>query len=146
MLTDDQILDSLLQHEGGYVDHPLDKGGPTNYGITQGTLAQWRGHSVTADEVRALPVSEARAIYRTQYLAPLADVPADVKPHVVDIAINSGIGTARHLYLLAQQQSRRPVKTQLVVERLRFYAQLVHAHPSQAVFLNGWINRACEYL
>ena len=43
MTTDtDRIIDGLIVAEGGYVDHPADRGGPTKYGITRKTLAAWR--------------------------------------------------------------------------------------------------------
>ena len=32
----------ILAAEGGYVDHPKDPGGATNYGITTATLKQAR--------------------------------------------------------------------------------------------------------
>ncbi len=56
------ILPFIEQWEGGYVDHPADKGGPTNMGITLNTLARWRGHAVTAADVKALTRAEARQI------------------------------------------------------------------------------------
>ena len=31
----DQMLETLLGKEGGYTDHPSDRGGPTNWGITE---------------------------------------------------------------------------------------------------------------
>ncbi len=34
-------LTKVLQYEGGYTNHPLDKGGPTNLGITLSTLKQF---------------------------------------------------------------------------------------------------------
>src|SRR5574343_485278 len=37
------MLDNLLKTEGGYVDHPADKGGPTNYGITIPALNEYTG-------------------------------------------------------------------------------------------------------
>ncbi|HBU3826193.1 TPA: hypothetical protein MCX03_004221, partial [Klebsiella pneumoniae] len=36
-MTADQIIEGILGKEGGYVDHPSDKGGPTRWGITQTT-------------------------------------------------------------------------------------------------------------
>lgn len=55
--------------EGGFVDHPQDKGGATNMGITQSTLAAWRGTEVTVDDVRTLSRAEADAILRANYYA-----------------------------------------------------------------------------
>ncbi len=35
-------LDKLLVHEGGYVNHPKDPGGPTNKGVTQRVYEAYR--------------------------------------------------------------------------------------------------------
>lgn len=58
----------VLANEGGFADHPNDRGGATNYGITHATLAKWRGvSSVTAEQVRALTLEEAARIYKAEY-------------------------------------------------------------------------------
>ena len=51
----DDLIDSLIDREGGYSNHPADRGGPTNYGITEAVArAQgYRGH------MRDLPRDEA---------------------------------------------------------------------------------------
>ncbi|OCO16336.1 hypothetical protein AN684_0205915 [Klebsiella pneumoniae subsp. pneumoniae] len=36
-MTADQIIEGILGKEGGYVNNPNDKGGPTRWGITQTT-------------------------------------------------------------------------------------------------------------
>ena len=56
---------ALLSKEGGYWDDPL--AGPTNHGITLGTLVAWRGRPVTDDEMRLLPQSDAIKIYGAMY-------------------------------------------------------------------------------
>lgn len=94
MLRDiEAIIDDLIVREGGYVDHPADRGGPTKYGITQRTLATYRGRPVSVSEVKALEKSEAANIYRTTYLtAPELDRIKD--PYVMvlafDCAVNHG--------------------------------------------------------
>lgn len=146
-MTDDEILDAILAREGGYVDHPQDAGRCTNHGITLATLSAWRGHAVTCDDVKNLQDSEAREIYRQHYIAPLDGMPNEVRHQAIDIAVNSGVGTARALVSRAYANKRsRPVQVQLVIERLRFYARLVKRKPSQSVFLEGWINRAVGFL
>ncbi len=42
----ERALSLVLKHEGGFADHPADPGGATMMGITQATLAQWRGRPV----------------------------------------------------------------------------------------------------
>lgn len=66
--TDDAIIDEILQREGGFVDNPADRGGPTKFGITQATLAAWRGHPVSRDDVEQLAEPEARQIYQRRYI------------------------------------------------------------------------------
>jgi lysozyme family protein len=60
-----RLINDVLAKEGGYVDHPADKGGPTNFGITQATLSRYLERVVTPDEVttsqtRPLVVPSAR--------------------------------------------------------------------------------------
>ena len=92
----DEALTRLLCDEGGYTNHPRDPGGPTNFGIT---LADARRHwksDATAADVRAMPQSAARAIYRERYWDALrcGDLPAGVDYAVFDYGVNSGIGRA----------------------------------------------------
>jgi len=66
----DTILDEIIRREGGYVNHPDDRGGSTNFGIAAQTLGEWRklGRPASAAEVQALTKDEARALYRQQYI------------------------------------------------------------------------------
>lgn len=89
-MTDEDIVDRILSHEGGFIDHPADKGGATKYGITRATLAKWRGRTVTTEDVRELTVEEARAIYRSWYVLPWAWVTdAKLKALLVDWGVTS---------------------------------------------------------
>jgi lysozyme family protein len=86
-------LDFVLEHEGGYVDHPDDPGGATNLGITIATLKRWRGRAVSKAEVRALTRQEAAKIYHALYWTPAGcgDLPAGIDLLVFDAAVNMGI-------------------------------------------------------
>jgi len=73
----DGLIDALIDREGGFVDHPADKGGPTCFGITQ-AVARAHGY---AGPMRQLPRSEAFAIYLRLYWA---------RPRLDQIAARSG--------------------------------------------------------
>jgi lysozyme family protein len=59
----DALIESLIDREGGFVNHPSDRGGPTKYGITQ-AVARAHGYS---GAMRSLPRDEAAAIYKRLY-------------------------------------------------------------------------------
>lgn len=89
-----QALAALLIHEGGYSNHSADPGGPTNWGITLADARRyWKGDA-TADDVRQMPQSVARKIYRERYWNALRcdDLPSGVDYAVFDYGVNSGIG------------------------------------------------------
>lgn len=68
----DRAFATVLSNEGGFVNDPKDPGGATKFGITQETLADWRGVPVSADEVKALTSREASTIYLEKYWEPSA--------------------------------------------------------------------------
>jgi len=88
----EQSLKQLLGNEGGFVDHPADPGGATNFGITQRVA---RAHGFTGD-MRNLPLGTALSIYKSDYWDPIkADqLPDALRFHVFDAAVNSGPGQA----------------------------------------------------
>ena len=57
------LIDELIDREGGYVDHPADRGGPTAFGITE-AVARANGY---AGPMRALPRRTAADIYKRLY-------------------------------------------------------------------------------
>lgn len=164
-----KALEVVLDHEGWglYTTHPLDKGGPTRWGITLSTLAAWRGQPVDPADVEGLTREEATAIYRAKYWAPmLGDLITDqvVATKCFDAAVNMGVGTASRLVQLACRWSGRSVYIDGVMGRLTLravndsdpeeflhnlsqamqmhYRGIVARDPSQKVFLKGWLARA----
>ena len=69
----DRLIEELIEREGGYVNHPNDKGGPTRFGITE-AVARAHGYS---GAMALLPREEAAAIYRRLYW---------LRPHFDEIA------------------------------------------------------------
>ncbi len=173
MKTIEQMIDDVIRREGGYVNHPADKGGPTKYGITQQTLTARREKPATAEDVQAMKEEEAREIYRAFYfLRPkLNRLPAIIQPQMFDIAVNSGPKQAVRLLqrvlnrmgfgplvedgIIGPQTCRSAeaaaeiletdLNNALVEERCDFYHALVALNPSQKVFLKGWLRRAEEF-
>jgi len=70
----EEAVEYVFKHEGGYIDHPNDPGGATNYGISLRSLRQLEGASldnwdldgdgdVDADDMRLMTKDRARKIY-----------------------------------------------------------------------------------
>ena len=94
--TYDEALRRLLLHEGGYCNHPQDPGGPTNFGITIADYRKYIKPGASADDVRAMRLEEAKAIYRSKYWRALRcdDLPAGVDDTIFDYGVNSGVARA----------------------------------------------------
>ncbi|RMD88945.1 MAG: hypothetical protein D6807_04715, partial [Alphaproteobacteria bacterium] len=88
----DAMIDALIGREGGFVDDPDDPGGATKYGITLAVLEGWRGRRLGREDVAALKLAEARAIYaELYYRRPGIDrLPAALQPLLFDTAVNQG--------------------------------------------------------
>src|SRR5690625_3160992 len=96
-------LDRVLEHEGGYADHPSDPGGRTMQGVTQATYDDWRHkHSLPARHVRLIQRHELEAIYRSGYWARVRadELPIGIDYAVFDAAVN--FGPARAIRWLQQ--------------------------------------------
>lgn len=168
----DQMIEDILRREGGFVDHPNDRGGPTNFGVTLKTLMAFRGRPLSGEDVRRMAVEEARDIYRSNYfLRPKIDqLPALLQPQIFDMAINHGPGTAVKLLQKVLTEAGHPCSTDggigdetttcakaavsalgnalsnlLVEKRIDFYEAIIDRDASQGVFLRGWLRRANEF-
>jgi lysozyme family protein len=89
------LIDEVIAREGGYSNHPADRGGPTNFGITQ-AVARANGY---VGDMRQLPRGVAEAIYRRLYwerpgYAFVAEIAPDVAAELFDSAVNMGPATA----------------------------------------------------
>jgi lysozyme family protein len=89
-------LEAVLKSEGGYVNHPQDKGGPSNYGVTIRTLSDWRGDDCSIEDVTQLGEPEACDIYLSRYWQVMRgdQLPAGLDIYICDMAVNSGPGRA----------------------------------------------------
>lgn len=114
MIDVDKLIDDLVIREGGYTNHPNDRGGPTNWGITE-QRARAYGY---AGDMRSLPRAKAEEIYKKIYwLEPkfdrVAKYSGKLAGELFDTGVNMGPKTAakmmqRALNLLNKQASTYP--------------------------------------
>jgi lysozyme family protein len=89
-------LKKVIEHEGGYVNHPADPGGMTNLGVTKRVWEEWVGHPVDEKEMRALTVEQVAPLYKRKYWDAIHGdrLPSGLDYCLFDTAINSGVGRA----------------------------------------------------
>lgn len=168
----DRAISEVIQREAGYVDRPTDRGGPTKYGITLRTLEQWRAAPVTAADVAALTLDEAKQIYTARYAAPLLrlEFMPDLFRLLLDIAVLSGPGTAiralqetlnrisgngylavdgvlgQKTVMAAVRKAPGVIVQELVRARCRTLIRIVEGDRSQLEYLEGWVMRTLSFL
>jgi lysozyme family protein len=142
-----------LVHEGGYVNNPADRGGPTNFGITQADMPGVDMRTITQDQ--------AVAYYQEHYWKPLYSEISnqDIADKLFDVGVLFGVGTAVKILQTSMESEIHVVsdgdfgpetladvnqygdigtyKTALI----QHVINIVHNNPSQNVFANGWIHR-----
>ncbi|MCB4821734.1 glycoside hydrolase family 108 protein [Roseicella aerolata] len=152
----DLCLEVVLEKEGGFANHPADPGGATMLGITQRSLAAWRGRPVTEAEVRALTREEAKEIYRALYwnVMRCEDLPRGIDLMVFDCGVNAGPATAVRMLQRAvgaaadgavgpvtlqavRRAEARPLIEALARARQAHYEALEHFR----TFGSGWTRR-----
>ncbi|WP_282235651.1 glycoside hydrolase family 108 protein [Salinicola endophyticus] len=88
-----RLIAEVIDREGGAVDHPADRGGPTRYGITEAVA---RADGYTGD-MRDFPLAWAIRIYERRYWDSLAldsiqPVSETLVSYLFDYGVNSGPG------------------------------------------------------
>lgn len=90
-MTDDDILDGILAHEGPLSNDPIDRGGLTAFGLSFADLTDLLGHPPTLEDAKAVTRERARAFFHARYLAPYACVfDARLRQLLVDAAVLNG--------------------------------------------------------
>jgi len=86
----------LLEHEGGFVNHPDDPGGITNLGVTKKVYEGWVDREVTEQEMRDLTKEDVAPIYKSNYWdrCKCNSLESGLDFTIFDWAVNSGPGRA----------------------------------------------------
>lgn len=168
----DRALPFILRIEGGFVHDPDDRGGATNYGITQKTFDEWRERQtekwrdvklITNDEVAAIylsdywdagrcgalpwPVSLAHFDSRVQHRPRQAN---EILQRATNhdgkhrLLVDGAIGPLT----IAAARRRDPLALArlIIIERLFFYSRIVERDRTQAKFLKLWRPRMQKLL
>ena len=85
-------IEHTLKWEGGYVDHPSDPGGATNFGISLRWYRQAVDPGATVSDIRFLRKDEAIELYRTHFWRPVYErfIDREVAVRVFDSHVNMG--------------------------------------------------------
>ena len=86
--TFDEIIEKVLEHEGGYVNDPDDAGGETKYGIAK----RWYPDV----DIKNLTKEQAKKIYHTDYWrrGKCDELPSQLRHIYFDMCVNFGRGGA----------------------------------------------------
>lgn len=156
-LTFRQIFDRLIGHEGGYVNHPQDPGGETNWGITKRTAVA-NGYisamkNMTREQAFNIYQKAFWQRYRCEELTP------SVAYQFFDAVVNHGLGNASRMLQRAADVADDGIigavslaainampESDLLMrfnaERLKFYTKLKNF----PTFGKGWVNRVAGNL
>ena len=129
----------VLKWEGGFVDNKDDKGGATNYGITQYTYSSWlKSKKMPQKDVRHITRDEVEQIYYQNYWLKTGCDKMSPKFALLafDTAVNMGVSRVKEFMIAAQW--KYPEK--FIAAREAKYKEFAK-YDNQKIFLKGWLNR-----
>jgi lysozyme family protein len=161
-----------LKNEGGWSNHPADRGGATMMGVTLATFSRWLGRQATEAELKAIAPETVKAIYKEWYfdVNRLDEVKSfAIACAIYDIGVVCGVRTAARLAQRALRDlgdnlivvdgiiGRATLRSLNQVDPKKFvhtfkarvdahFQGIVDRNQSQKVFLRGWLNRSRRLL
>jgi lysozyme family protein len=161
-----EALPFILAKEGGYTNHPADRGGPTNKGVIQREYDAYREEKgLLKQSVQFIGDAEVSDIYRNKYwnAGKCPAMPRRIAIVHFDTCINCGVrqagkflqraikcpvvdgivgnDTIRILKALLKTTDEVVTIHSYLEQRSEFYYGLIKKDPSQLVFIKGWQNR-----
>ena len=156
MKTFDEIIEKVLEHEGGYVNDPTDLGGETKYGITKRFYPDV--------DIKNLTIKQAKEIYKNDYWDKnrVESLPQELWHIFFDMCVNMGRRTAVKILQRAAVNKGKNIEVDgglgpmtigalkgVAIDRVRafrvkYYVDLINNKPEQEKFYLGWFRRALE--
>lgn len=158
----------IIKNEGGYVDDPNDAGGETYCGISRNNFPNWNGWGIIdiygCEPGKTLNdadlESAVRVFYKQQFWDKIKGDNIDsqaIATAIFDWNVNSGIHAIKSIQRIVGVEDDgicgsgtiRAINDSNELDTLNryrearevFYRSLAASKPSQAKFLNGWLNR-----
>lgn len=156
-----KLIPFILKWEGGFANHPNDKGGATNKGITIATFRHFFGSGATVEQLKAMTDEQWETVFRKGFWNPfkgdeirnqsIANICVDwawgsgattaIKQvqRLLGVAVDGVVGniTLRAINSAEPEKLFEKIKS----ARLAFVEAIVKRDASQQVFLKGWRNR-----
>ena len=156
MKSYNEIIEKVLEHEGGYVNDPKDLGGETKYGITKRFYPDI--------DIKNLTIEQAKEIYKKDYWDKnkVESLPQNLWHIYFDMCVNMGKRTAVKVLQRAAVNKGRDIEVdgglgpmtigalkgveldRVRAFRVKYYVDLITARPEQEKFYLGWFRRATE--
>ena len=160
-------LERTMAFEGGWSNHPSDRGGRTKYGVTQGTLDAYNDRMGRAIALSRLTPDQAADVYWIMYWLEMRidKLPSIVQGLMFDWSVHAGFFAIRSM--------QRHVKTKadgaigpvtlaaldkfifdkgngivraLAIRRMKHLCRLVRRDRKQGDFIVGWFDRVSYWL
>ena len=151
-----EIIEKVLEHEGGYVNDPKDLGGETKYGITKRFYPDI--------DIKNLTIEQATEIYKKDYWDKnkVESLPQNLWHIYFDMCVNMGKRTAVKVLQRAAVNKGKDIEVdgglgpmtigalkgveldRVRAFRVKYYVDLITARPEQEKFFLGWFRRATE--
>lgn len=170
MASFEKFAGKLLNFEGGFVNHPSDRGGATKYGVILSTWKEYgydKDHDgdVDVQDLKLINTDDAKQIAKKifwDYFKADEIKNQSIAELISDWGYNSGRTTVamrvqRLLKLpvdglfgplsiaAINKANQKELFESIKKDRKAFIAFLVKADPSQEVFYNGWMNRINKF-
>ena len=155
----------IKSYEGGFSDHPADKGGATNMGVT---IATWRKQGydkdgdgdIDVDDLKLISEADAKHIFEINYWnrwkadkiadQSIANLLVDwvwgsgaygvkIPQRILGVKIDGVVGPKTLAALNAQEPEE--FFNKLKQERADYFQRICVNTPSNKVFLKGWLRR-----
>lgn len=170
-MTVEEMIEIVLKHEGGLVNHPADPGGLTNRGITLATYQRYYPDK-TAEDLKKMPKEKAVEFYRKHFYEKYSvdKLPCCIQDIFLDMTINHGVGNASKILQrgingtgasivvdgkvgkktraaaeAAAKKDCQELREQINDSRQQFFNRIISNRPQMQVFARGWRNRVNSF-